>query len=153
MKPAEGFAALGLLCALLSCSKDNSVAGSLSCNDMSAERWCASQEPDTCDLTWSAALTDTTLCGYYTGAGGVRYYVFDCPGYHVLYGVTVDVATTFLYDATSGALVAIVNTNNAGETCVGPSAGFVLPAGCDALNAAPPPQCLADGGAEGGSPG
>ena len=111
MKPAEGVATLGLLCALISCGKNNPVAGNLSCNNMSAERWCGSQEPDTCDLTWSAARNDTALCGYYTGAGSVRYSVFDCPGYHVLYGVTIDAETAFLYDATSGALVAVVISN------------------------------------------
>jgi hypothetical protein len=66
----------------------------------------------------------------------------------------VDTGSSFYYDGTSGALVAIVNVSNAGTTCVfGPSGGFVQPACDGAAVSSPPLQCIVDAGPFDASPG
>lgn len=117
-------------------------SGVLSCG-MSVEQACATVATDTCDLTWSAVQTDITLCGY-------LHFESECVGYHVLGANSVDVGTGFYYDSTSGALIAIVNNNNAAISCfAGPSGGFTPPSGCSNVTS-PPPQCIVDAGNEGG---
>jgi hypothetical protein len=83
----------------------------------------------------------------------------DCDGYHVLFTAGVDSGGSFYYDVTSGALVAVVYDDNGMITCgAGPAAGFIRPV-CNnnipsAADPPPPlPQCMTDGGLEGGASG
>jgi hypothetical protein len=117
--------------------------GVLACR-MSVEQACAGFAPVSCDLTWSAVQTDTSLCT--PNNIGSRIYVSDCVGYHVLGYYGIDSGTDFYYDSTTGALVAIVDVGfEAAPPCVGgPTAGFVPPSDCTTQTA--PPQCTGDAG-------
>lgn len=114
---------------------------------------CSTFAAGTCEPTWSDVQTDTTLCAWNRGQPGLRYYVSDCDGYHVLHGVAIDSGSTFYYDGASGALVAIVNDTNRQDTCpFGPWGGFVQP-DCSAVDyRSPPPQCVPDAGPADSSP-
>jgi hypothetical protein len=111
---------------------------------MSVEQACAGFAPVTCDLTWSAVQTDTSLCT--PNPIGSRDFVNDCVGYHVLGIYGIDSGTQFYYDGTTGALVAIVDVGlEAAPPCVGgPTAGFAPPSGCTTETS--PPQCPGDAG-------
>jgi hypothetical protein len=126
-------------------------SGVLSCN-MSVAQYCSSSGPDTCDHTWSAAQTDLALCT--AGAGGYHHtYEYDCGGYYALRQVDIDSGSTFYYDGTSGALIAIVDDGLGETNCGGgPSTGFVPPTCSAAASTTLPPQCAADGGVDGANP-
>jgi hypothetical protein len=111
---------------------------------MSVEQACTHFAPLTCDLTWSAVQTDTSLCTDITA--GARIFVNDCLGYHVLGYYGIDSGTELYYDGTSGALVAILNVGfEVAAPCAGgPTTGFAPPSGCTTTT--PPPQCAGDAG-------
>lgn len=151
----KGIAFLALLGAVASCGKSGSAPVVLSCNNTSVEELCGGAAPNSCDLTWSAVQSDTTLCP--AVSNGLRVYEYDCGGYHVLFEAGTDSGGLFYYDLTSGALVAVVYDDNGMITCAaGPAAGFTQPV-CNnnipsAGGPAPPlPQCMTDGGPEDGS--
>jgi hypothetical protein len=120
-------------------------SGVLSCG-MSVAQACASLTPETCDLTWSAVQTDTSLCTLNTVQS--RHLVYDCVGYHVLGSYAIDSGIELYYDSTTGDLVAILSVGAGSATgCLGgPSGGFTHPSGCDNGSSLPPPQCVVDGG-------
>jgi hypothetical protein len=144
---------VALLGAIASCGKNGSVPVVLPCNNTSVEELCGDAAPNSCDLTWSAVQTDTTLCP--AVSNGLRVYEYDCDGFHVLLEAGIDGGGFSYYDVTSGALVAVVYDDNGMITCAaGPAAGFARPVCNNIPSAAGPPpplpQCMTDGGSEGG---
>jgi hypothetical protein len=118
-------------------------AGVFPCG-MTVAQKCASIAPETCDLTWSAVQTDTSLCTANTTTA--RHLEHDCVGYHVLGTYGIDSGTEFYYDSTTGDLVAILNVGVGSNACVGgPADGFTHPLGCS-NSYLPPPDCAVDGG-------
>jgi hypothetical protein len=72
-----------------------------------------------------------------------------CDGYDVVIESSFDTGEIGYYDDTSGQLVALVSTGNAGYVCLGGPRDFVLPSSC-------PPSVslcdlLADGGGDSGT--
>jgi hypothetical protein len=106
-----------------------------------------------CHPTWDQVQSDPRLCT--TGWYGIE----ECPGYHVLTVVNVDVGSRYYYDATTGALVAVaaLGLDAPGIVQVVPCGGnFTLPdeSTCTTLTilsgSAPFPQCVDGGGATDG---
>jgi hypothetical protein len=112
----------------------------------SVEQACAHLAPESCDLTWSAEQTDTSLCN--PNNVGSRIFVSDCVGYHVLTIDGIDSGTELYYDSTTGALVAILNVGfEMVPPCIGgPTAGFAPPSGCTTQT--PTATCRGDAGGD-----
>jgi hypothetical protein len=123
-------------------------AAVMPCNGVSAAEGCPSGS--SCDATWSAVLSDQTLCPFVSP--GMSYTVYDCGGYHVLDEFGSDRGTTYYYDMTSGDVVAIFGGSNWSRCLAGPSTGFDPPSECQLDGPpGPPPQCPVDAGLEDGS--
>jgi hypothetical protein len=104
---------------------------------------CAAQ--NACVLTWDEVSVGTAICA----RPAYALLRADCGGYHVLAVHAVDASLSYYYDATSGALTAIVfaNGSTGTTTCTaGPAGGFTLPT-CTGTVSEPLQQCL-DGGAD-----
>jgi hypothetical protein len=97
-----------------------------------------------CRPTWTDVLADP-ICPHTTPPTSTGHESrFDCDGYHVSLVGHIDTATYYIYDATSGQLVAIYADNGLWQTCLaGPPSGVKL----DCPTTAAVSVCTADGGA------
>jgi hypothetical protein len=95
---------------------------------MSIAAYCAGKATAECVPTWSAVLADTSFCGSQSTVGEMDY---ACQPYQVRLLNDVDEGTVSYYDASGGALLAIVTVGMGGGSCLGGSTNFTMPATCN----------------------
>jgi hypothetical protein len=121
--------------------------GGARCSPLDLATECPGGDLAECQPTWAEVLAHPQCSGSPANLGPVsREGRVDCGGYHIR-GVThVDWGSSYYYDITSGALVAIylLGSGPGSGTCFGPSQGIVV----DCTNApSTPPVCTLYGGA------
>jgi hypothetical protein len=86
-----------------------------------------------CAPTWSAVIPEAGNC-----ARMIAEWTQDCGPYKSRWLVQADVGTVYYYDATSGALVAIVSlTNPLVQRCLAGPGDFVIPTSCGPVQSTP----------------
>ena len=80
-----------------------------------------------CYPTWAAVQASTPHCN---DASGWKETLSACDGYDLYVVSGVDYKSVYYYDKATGALVAVANQSNAGQSCAAGSAGVPSAADC-----------------------